>query len=194
MANIRRFGAKFPHNLGNSRQNHEVSRQRSNIPNTPTARRARVLELIATQTIRSQAQLEALLAQDGLEVTQATLSRDLDELGAIKIRDAAGSLVYAAGDINDGTLFGSADVREARVARVASEVLVSVEVSANIAVLRTTVAAAQFFASAIDRAVLDDVIGTVAGDDTVFVVTKAPDGAQAFASYITQMAERHAPT
>lgn len=166
-------------------------RRRINIPNTPTARRSRVRELLSANDVKSQAQLEELLAADGLDVTQATLSRDLDDLGAVKVRNEKGALVYAVPETAEGSVLGSPDARLARVARVAAEVLVSVDVSGNIAVLRTTIAAAQFFASAIDLAILEGVIGTIAGDDTVAVITAENYSAQAFATFILGLAEKH---
>lgn len=164
-----------------------MTKQRSTIPNTPAARRNRIAELLGSTSIRSQAQLEVMLRNDGLDVTQATLSRDLDELGSVKVRDTDGSLVYAlpsAENIGSG-----AEASEARLARIANELLVSAEASANLVVLCTPVGAAQYLASAIDHTRLDEVIGSIAGDDTVLIVTRDPVGGPGFASWIKQLAE-----
>jgi transcriptional regulator of arginine metabolism len=127
--------------------------------------------------------LAEALAESGFAVTQATLSRDLVELGAVKIRDAEG-LLYAlpgeGGDRSPQRVLGP-DAVSARLSRLCEELLVSAESSANLVVLRTPPGAAQFLASAIDRSALPDVIGTIAGDDTVLVVARRADGGPALA-------------
>lgn len=164
-------------------------KRRSNIPNTPVARRRRIAELLMTETVRSQGQLEKLLATDGLDVTQATLSRDLEELGAVKIRDESGALVYAVPGEVDRRLPVTTEAVHARLARRCEEVLISAEPSANLVVLRTPPGAAHFLASTLDAAELDTVIGSIAGDDTVLVVTRQPDGGTELASYLRRLAE-----
>jgi transcriptional regulator of arginine metabolism len=153
------------------------------VPTTKTARQQRIIELIGRQPVRSQTELAELLAGAGLVVGQATLSRDLVEIGAVKVRDAAGQLVYAVpGEGGDRSpRAGEAAAFEARLSRLASELLVSADASANLVVLRTPPGAAQYFASAIDHAALDDVLGTIAGDDTVLVVSRNPVGGSALA-------------
>lgn len=159
------------------------------IPNTKAARQRRIVELVAARVIRSQAMLLDILAAEGIAVTQATLSRDLDELGARKSsgpdRDAAYEIPH------DGPKrAGDSDVDAAtRLARVAEDVLVNVEHSGNIVVLRTPPGGAQYLASAIDRALLPSVIGTVAGDDTVLLVTKSADGGAAVASELLALVD-----
>lgn len=165
------------------------SEKMTKIPNTPVARRQRISELLTTEAVRFQGQLEELLARDGLEVTQATLSRDLDELGAVKVRDATGSLIYAIPSTSERHIPAGGDGAEAKLARLSEELIVSIDFSGNIAVLRTPPGAAHFFASAIDHARMEGVIGTIAGDDTIMVVTKAANGAEVFAQRISQMAE-----
>jgi transcriptional regulator of arginine metabolism len=142
---------------------------------TKTARQARIADLIRGNRIGSQGELAALLAAEGLPVTQGTLSRDLVDIGAARTRDAAGGLCY--------TLVESGPTQAAmeRLARLSAELLVSATGSANIAVLRTPPGAAQFFASAIDRVGWDEVLGTIAGDDTVLMVTKDPSGGEKMA-------------
>ncbi len=160
------------------------------IPNTKAARHRRIAELLERNPVGSQAALAELLAEDGLSVTQATLSRDLDELGAAKVALASGALVYAIADPGGQ---GEPQVPDtdtaARLARVAQDVLVSVDSSANIVVLRTPPGGAQYLASAIDRSDWPDVIGTVAGDDTVLLVTRAPDGGGSVADAILHLLE-----
>jgi len=162
------------------------------IPNTPLARRRHIVELLSKDAVKSQGQLEKLLRADGLEVTQATLSRDLDELGAVKIRSDEGALIYAvpegATGVNGGP--GPSDVLpESRLARLCEELLISATPSANLVLVRTPPGAAQFFASALDQAHLDTLIGTIAGDDTVLVITAMPNGGDDVATYLARLAE-----
>ncbi len=147
------------------------------IPNTKVARHRRIVELLDRFPVASQAALAELLAADGFVVTQATLSRDLDELGAVKVATASGEHVYAVpAEGGDSRVQAPDPDSGSRLAKVAQEVLVSVDSSANIVVLRTPPGGAQYLASAIDRSDWPDVIGTVAGDDTVLLVTGSPDG------------------
>ncbi|HEX2858097.1 MAG TPA: arginine repressor [Propionibacteriaceae bacterium] len=134
------------------------------------ARQARIAALIESREVASQAELADLLAQDGLSVSQGTLSRDLLDLGAVRVRGSDGRLVYAtaAGVGSDE----AAD--QARLARLCAEVLLGADSSGNLAVLRTPPGAAQYFASAIDRARPESVVGTIAGDDTILVIAREP--------------------
>lgn len=165
------------------------------IPNTRVARHRRIAVLLERQAIRSQGQLAELLADDGLAVTQATLSRDLDELGAVKIRDTAGALVYAIpSEGGDRTPRPAHDpsAMEGRVARLLAELVVSAEFSANLVVLRTPPGAAQFLASTLDRSELRALLGTIAGDDTVLLICREPNGGAAFADHLLRLAEGRA--
>ena len=296
------------------------SRARQPAPATKTARQARIVAILAREQVHSQEQLAGLLGQyAGMHVTQATLSRDLDELGVVRLRAADGTLVYAlpgdpgghgspagtafsyperarpasegqvpaaggqaagaaalpspapepgAGDTasegtataenlaggaagtgteaagNDrsgadfggtdsgGADFGGADFggaaasagpgqapasRDAgpdgaappagqaghgtralgpggpassRLIRYLKELLTSAEASANLVVLRTPAGAAQFLASAIDHTAWPAILGTVAGDDTVLVITRDPAGGAALAAEFLSLADR----
>jgi transcriptional regulator of arginine metabolism len=146
---------------------------------TRAARHARIVEVVRRAEIHSQAELAKALAADGLSVTQATLSRDLIELRAEKVRGASGALVYAVpGEGGDRSVQSgeSPEYLAARLARLCSEMLVSAEASANQVVLRTPPGAANYLASAIDHSVLPGVLGCIAGDDTILVVAREPDG------------------
>jgi len=137
------------------------------------ARQARIVELITQRTVHSQSELLALLEAEGIASTQATLSRDLDELGAVKLRGAdGGTPVYVIPD--DGSPVRGIEGGTARLARLLGELLVSADASGNLAVLRTPPGAAHYLASALDRAALHDVVGTIAGDDTLLVVAREP--------------------
>lgn len=146
---------------------------------TKTARHRQIVEILRRTPVRSQGELAELLAAAGVVVTQATLSRDLVELGAVKVRHSESGLVYAVpGEGGDRTPLAGVDqeVLDARLARLCEELLVTAEASANLVVLRTPPGAAQFLASAIDQSVIVSVLGTIAGDDTVLVVTRDPAG------------------
>ncbi|HKS43864.1 MAG TPA: arginine repressor [Amycolatopsis sp.] len=137
------------------------------------ARQARITELVSTMAIRSQTELAKILAAEGIEVTQATLSRDLDELGAVKLRGAdSGAPVYVIPE--DGSPVRGVQGGTSRLSRLLAELMVSVDASGNLTVLRTPPGAAQFLASAIDRAALEEVVGSIAGDDTVAVIAREP--------------------
>jgi transcriptional regulator of arginine metabolism len=205
-------------------------------PVTKTARQARIAAILTREQVRSQEELAELLERyASLHVTQATLSRDLDELGVVRLRAAGGGLVYAlpeepggpgsrpgpggtggprgewgggqppprgvGGDESPQEQGGSGGDRSprgdraesassARLVRYLGELLTSAEASANLVVLRTPAGAAQFLASVIDHAALPSILGTVAGDDTVLVITRDPAGGDALAADFLRRAER----
>jgi transcriptional regulator of arginine metabolism len=142
------------------------------------ARQARIVELVSREQVRSQGDLLGLLEAEGIETTQATLSRDLEELGAVKLRGADGGIpAYVIPD--DGSPVRGIEGGTGRLARLLGDLLVSADASGNLAVLRTPPGGAHYLASALDRAALHDVVGTIAGDDTVVVVAREPlTGAQ----------------
>ncbi|MCP2258488.1 transcriptional regulator, ArgR family [Streptoalloteichus tenebrarius] len=159
---------------------------------TRAARQARIVELVANFAIRSQAELARMLAAEGIEATQATLSRDLDELGAVKLRGAdGGAPIYVIPE--DGSPVRGVQGGTSRLARLLGELLVSADASANLAVLRTPPGAAQFLASALDRAALHEVVGTIAGDDTVMVIAREPLTGAELAERFTDMAAGNRP-
>lgn len=140
---------------------------------TRVGRQARIVTLLSAHAVSSQSELAAMLAEEGIEVTQATLSRDLEELGAVKLRGADGGVgVYIVPE--DGSPVRGVSGGTERVTKLLGELLVSTDASANIAVLRTPPGAAHYLASAIDRASLPQVVGTIAGDDTIFVIAREP--------------------
>jgi arginine repressor len=239
-------------------------------PVTKAARQARIAAILAREQVRSQEELADLLERyASVRVTQATLSRDLDELGVVRLRAAGGALVYAlpeepggpgsrpggalsphepgngepgpepgapgysrgpkgTGDTRkpgngpdpdrsephssaqpvDGGTTGRKRVGDSagpsgpavpatssgphgpRLARYLAELLTSAEASANLVVLRTPAGAAQFLASVIDHAALPSILGTVAGDDTILVITRDPAGGDALAADLLRLAER----
>lgn len=129
-------------------------------------RQHRISRLLADHAVTSQAQLVELLArEEGVAATQATVSRDLEDMGAIKVRVAGGDTVYAVPEL-------PSDQRapESHLRRVFSEWVVQVAHSGNLVVLRTPPGSAHVVASALDRSGWPDVLGTVAGDDTLVVI------------------------
>ena len=184
-------------------------------PVTKTARHARIAAILAREQVRSQEELAELLERyASVHVTQATLSRDLDELGVVRLRTSSGALVYAlpaapgGPGSRPGGGIGRADREEAslaepgpkvtapesahdsRLARYLGELMTSAEASANLVVLRTPAGAAQFLASVIDHAAWSSVLGTVAGDDTVLIITRDPAGGDAVAADFLRRSQR----
>ena len=136
-----------------------------------TARRAKAIALIKAGLIHSQSDLVKQLKKAGFEVTQATASRDLEEIGAVRGRSTSGESVYTISDSDDESI--------SRTMPVPSDLIISVEASGNLAVVRTPPGGAQLLASSLDHSGISDIIGTIAGDDTVLVVSrKASGGAQ----------------
>jgi transcriptional regulator of arginine metabolism len=175
-------------------------------PLTKAGRHAQIASILSQKSVpvRSQEELAELLNERGVRVTQATLSRDLEELGAVRLRGADGALVYAlpgepgpgglsqslGAVLSGGPFAPSAADPAARLTRIAAELLVSAEASANLVVLRTPAGAAQLLASAIDHAGWPSVLGTVGGDDTVLVIAREPDGGAEVAQALLHLAER----
>jgi transcriptional regulator of arginine metabolism len=146
-------------------------------------RQHRIARLLEEQVISSQVQLVELLATEGLNLTQATVSRDLEELGAVKVRIPGGQMAYAIPELAKDRV-----APEEVLKKVLGEFLVEATHSANLAVLRTPPGSAHVVASALDRAGLPDVLGTVAGDDTVLVVSPAPEGGQKISARLARLA------
>lgn len=149
------------------------------------ARHARILQLIESREIGSQAELADLLASEGMGVSQGTLSRDLLEIGAVRVRSASGTLVYAPASQDIASEHAA---HEARLSRVCNELLISATASGNLAILKAPPGAAQYFASAIDKVANPDILGTIAGDDTIMVIARETDGGAALAQWFTQCA------
>jgi transcriptional regulator of arginine metabolism len=167
--------------------------ERALTPVTKNARQQLIIDLLAGHEVKSQPELAELLGARGVHVTQATLSRDLVELDAFKVRGQSGGLVYAVpAEGGDRVPVARETVAAGqRLARLCNELLVSAEASANLVVLRTPPGAAGFLASAFDKAELQDVLGTIAGDDTVLVIGRDPKGGDALARRFTALADGH---
>ena len=139
---------------------------------TKVQRQQTIARLVGEHEVTSQPELIELLGNAGIEATQATVSRDLDDIGAVKVRVPSGNSVYAIPEFAPDRVAPLEHLR-----RVMGEWVAEVVHSANIVVLRTPPGCAHVVASALDRSRVDGMIGTVAGDDTLFCVSSDADGA-----------------
>jgi len=146
-------------------------------------RQHRVARLLEAHAVTSQGQLVDLLAADGVSATQATVSRDLEDLGAIKVRVPGGETVYAIPELPTEQVAPDSHLR-----RVLGEWVVEVDRSQNLVVMRTPPGSAHVVASAIDRAGVAGVLGTVAGDDTILVVAAESTGGDEVAATFRDLA------
>ena len=136
-------------------------------------RQQAIARLIGKHAVTNQPQLVDLLADDGIQATQATVSRDLEDLGAVKVRVPGGDTVYAIPEYEPARL-----APEDQLRRVMGEWVAEVRSSGNLVVLRTPPGCAHVVASALDRSGLAGLLGTVAGDDTLLCVAdETADGA-----------------
>ena len=147
-----------------------------------TQRQHRIARLLETHAITNQTQLVELLATDGVDATQATVSRDLEEIGAVKVRVAGGETVYAVPELPKDRL-----VPEEQLRRVLADWVVEIAQSANLVVLRTPPGSAHVVASALDRASVPGVLGTVAGDDTLLIVAAEEVGGPRVAAHLSTL-------
>lgn len=146
------------------------------------ARQHRIVQILEKSPVSSQQQLVDLLARAGVEATQATVSRDLDEIGAVKVRAAGGESVYAVPDLPKDRV-----APEEHLRRVLGDWVVEVSSSANLVVVRTPPGSAHVVASALDRAGLPEILGTVAGDDTILVIAVEEVGGPAVADRLSTL-------
>jgi transcriptional regulator of arginine metabolism len=158
-------GAKEPAKLGKTQRQHLVAK------------------LIEARPVPNQAALVELLAAEGVVATQATVSRDLDDLGAIKVRMPGGETAYAIPALPKEQL-----APEDHLRRVFGDWVVEVAHSDNLVVVRTPPGSAHVVASALDRSGMPDVLGTVAGDDTILVVVTADVGGATMAQRLADLA------
>jgi transcriptional regulator of arginine metabolism len=161
---------------------------------TKTARHQHIVDILSRRIIRSQTELRQALAEQGIAVTQATLSRDLEGLGAVKVRDGAGDLVYAVpsegGDRTPRPAHSERMLADSRLVRLAEELVVSAEGNGALVVIRTPPGAAHFLASAVDHANLAAVMGSIAGDDTVLLICREGFSGVELAEYLRVVASR----
>jgi transcriptional regulator of arginine metabolism len=150
---------------------------------TKNQRQHRISKLLESQPVISQAQLVALLADQGVEATQTTVSRDLDDLGAVKVRLPGGDSAYALPELPTQQIAPDDHLR-----RVLGEWVVEVAHSGTLVVLRTPPGSAHVVGSALDRSGVEGIVGTVAGDDTVLVVASEEIGGARMATHLRGVA------
>jgi transcriptional regulator of arginine metabolism len=150
---------------------------------TKHQRQHRITKLLETKAVGSQGHLVDLLAGEGIEATQTTVSRDLEELGAVKVRLPGGETAYALPELPSQQV-----APEDHLRRVLGEWVVEADYSGNLIVLRTPPGSAHVVGSALDRSGFPGVIGTVAGDDTVLVVASEALGGAAVAGRLAAVA------
>ena len=146
-------------------------------------RQQSIARLISRVPVTNQPQLVELLATDGITATQATVSRDLDDLGAVKVRVPGGDTVYAIPEYEPDRLAPQDQLR-----RVMGEWVAEVKRSGNIVILRTPPGCAHVVASALDRSAIEGVLGTVAGDDTLLCVADESVGGVAIEVALRELA------
>lgn len=163
-------------------------------PATRAARLSAIEQALLSHVVTSQSQLSQILANQGIEVTQATLSRDLDEMNASKTRLADGTVAYTIGNSVAHPAEESHASGEGRaeqmMSRVLSGLVTSVAAARNLVVVHTPSGAAQYVASVIDKQPIEDVLGTIAGDDTVMMITVDDDAAASRARWLLAIASK----
>lgn len=143
-------------------------------------RQAKILQLIREQSIGTQEDLVACLHDTGMEVTQATVSRDIKALGVIKISTGQGHQKYIA-------MERSGEGSSGRLMKVFAEAVLQIDTAMNLVIVKTLPGMAQASASALDSMHLDEVIGSIAGDDTLFVATGSVRQSELLAEKLHQL-------
>ncbi|MFT4147329.1 MAG: arginine repressor [Micrococcaceae bacterium] len=154
------------------------------------ARHNLIKRLIDNSHVHSQAELAKLLEEEGFEVTQTTLSRDLVDLGAAKVRGEKNALVYALPSEGKTEIHKAPtklEERKDRMLKACQDLLIGAEGSANLCVLQTPPGAAQYLASSIDHTNTPEVMGTIAGDDTVLLICREGYKGQRVADYFIKL-------
>jgi len=146
-------------------------------------RQQTISKLVMKHAVTNQPQLVDLLAAEGIAATQATVSRDLEDLGAVKVRVPGGETVYAIPEFEPARL-----APEDQLRRVLGEWVAEVKRSGNLVILRTPPGCAHVVASALDRSGMDGLLGTVAGDDTLLCVAEESMGGEVLAARLRDVA------
>lgn len=156
-------------------------------PASRAARLSAIEQALATHIITSQSQLSKILIDEGIAVTQATLSRDLDEMHAVKTRLKDGTVAYTVGR---SVVASEGERGEAQMSRVLNGLVTSVAAARNLVVVHTPSGAAQYVASVIDKQSIEGVLGTIAGDDTVMVICTNDDTAVFRSDWLLSLASK----
>jgi transcriptional regulator of arginine metabolism len=147
-------------------------------------RQRALMELIRHEPLGSQEQIRKRLGELGFDATQSTISRDLEELGLVRVRDGGGHLRYA--ELADGN--GSNGHHVPPLDSLLREFALAVEVSGNIVLVKTPPGAANAVAQGLDQTSVDGLLGTVAGDDTILVVATSAQAGKSLAGTLREMA------
>ena len=150
---------------------------------TKTQRQHRIVEILEAETVQTGAQLVGLLERDGIAATQATVTRDLQELGVVKSRDESG--------VRRLTLPASPSLGPApldHLRRMMGEWAVAIDHAGHLVIVRTPPGCAHVVASALDRSAFDGVLGTVAGDDTILVIASEELGGSELSRRLREVA------
>ncbi|MFM2072183.1 MAG: arginine repressor [Actinomycetota bacterium] len=150
---------------------------------TKVQRQQAISRLVSQHPVTSQPQLLDLLAAEGMAATQATVSRDLEDIGAVKVRVPGGDTVYAIPEFEPARLAPPDHLR-----RVLGEWVAEVRCSGNLVILRTPPGCAHVVASALDRSSVTGLLGTVAGDDTLMCVAEEEVGGAVLAATLRELA------
>lgn len=148
---------------------------------TKSERQARLLQVIREKEISTQDELVSSLNEANMDVTQATVSRDIKDLGIIKVSTGSGSQKYVP-------MERSGEVASGRLMKVFSEAVTQVDAAMNLVIIKTLPGMAQAGASALDSMRLPEIIGSIAGDDTVFIATRTTEQADSLARLLSQVA------
>ena len=161
-------------------------------PSSRAARHSAIEDALARYVITSQQQLSDVLAREGIEATQATLSRDLDEIHATKVRRPDGTTAYATPSMLEAAAQGMVDETRAgqQIGRILNGLITSVAAARNLIVVHTPSGVAQYVASVIDRQPIRGVLGTIAGDDTVMVIAQSDEVARKRADWLLAVASK----
>ncbi|KFF30810.1 arginine repressor, ArgR [Bifidobacterium bombi DSM 19703] len=163
---------------------------RTRRPSNRAARLSMIQDLLGSTQVASQAQLSDLLSERGIHVTQATLSRDLDEMNATKTRMKNGRIAYTLGIAAWEGQATTTERIDKQLSRGLSGLITSVAAAQNLLVVHTPAGAAQYMASVIDRQPIDGILGTVAGDDTVLLICADDDTAKDRSRWLLDVASK----
>lgn len=143
-------------------------------------RQAKILELISSHDIETQEELQELLLKNGYEVTQATISRDIKELRLVKDLSSKGRYIYSTGKAHTENIAG-------RASGIFAESIINIDYALNTVVIKCFSGMANAACAAIDSMEISEVLGTIAGDDTIFVLCRTEDTAMNFTNKLRAM-------
>lgn len=138
-------------------------------------RQAKILEIISSNDIETQEQLQSMLFSSGYEVTQATISRDIKELRLVKELSSNGRYVYSTGQKNNDSI-------TKRTGGIFNESIIRIDYALNTVVIKCFTGMANAACATIDSMNLDEIVGTIAGDDTIFILCRSEETAKIFTS------------